>query len=156
MFGLSGLFTLLAVAGLLVTAVAYRQDFRQVYRPVLFGSILVFLLAEGWFLSGVAVVGAALKRPRTSRAVGLAILVAGVVGGLAIAGTRNEWKVEMSGRLPSLSLMSASAMRSRNCTCGLVGSVRSRITRSRISCAALFVKVTARRLCGATCRSEIR
>jgi hypothetical protein len=98
MFGLSGLFTLVALAGAVATALAYRQDFRDYYRPILFGTILVFLLSEAWFLCGLAVVGAALKRPKTSRAVGLAVLVAGVVGGLAMAGTWNEWKVVQISR----------------------------------------------------------
>jgi hypothetical protein len=99
MFVLSALFTFIGVGGLVSVVAAYHLDMKDELRYILAGWVIVFLMTEGWFLTGMAVCGAALKRPRGARPVGLVVLVAGLVAGLGVAAlghdsAGNEWEVQ--------------------------------------------------------------
>lgn len=94
MFALSALLTLVAVAGAVAAVGAFQLNFEMEFRFILVGTLIAILVTEFWFLAGLAVCGAALKRPRASRAVGLVVLVVGLVGGLLVAAVGHEWEVQ--------------------------------------------------------------
>lgn len=78
LFAFSGLFTLVALAGVITYAVCDKLFFVEVGRYVLIGMLVAAGLAEVWFLTGLATVGSHLKRPRAPRAVGFLWFVAGL------------------------------------------------------------------------------
>ncbi len=71
MFVLSGLFTLIAVATLVTAAACNKLLFTEEYQYARYGLMITALTAEFWFLTGLAVSGIALKRPKVARSVGL-------------------------------------------------------------------------------------
>lgn len=75
LFAWSGILTLLALAGLITAAVADRLLFKETYYYAGLGFLMTGSLAEFWFLTALAASGAALKRPRAPRSVGLVGLV---------------------------------------------------------------------------------
>jgi hypothetical protein len=93
MFALSGLFTLVALAGVLFAAGARYLHFDQEFTYALPGTLIALGVAELWFLLGLGVCGAVLKRPRAARAAGLVVLAGGIVAGLAAASVATEWEV---------------------------------------------------------------
>jgi hypothetical protein len=93
MFALSGLLSMVVVAGLVTAVGAYHLGFESYFRLILAGWVVVLLMGEFWFLTGLGVCGASLKRPRAARAVGLVVLVAGMAGGLVVAAVAYEWEV---------------------------------------------------------------
>lgn len=78
LFAFSGLLTLIALAGAVTYAVCDKLAFVEVGRYVLIGLLVAAGLAEVWFLTGLATVGAHLKRPRAPRAVGFLWFAAGL------------------------------------------------------------------------------
>jgi hypothetical protein len=91
MFSFSALFTIASVVGLVAGVAAFHLGLYVESRFILAGAVILVLLTEAWFLTGLAVCGAALKRPRAARAVGLLILVVGLVGGLVVAAVAHSW-----------------------------------------------------------------
>jgi len=73
LFAGSGLFTLLALAGLLTAAVCHkdRLNIPEGYGYAAIGFLIFGALAEFWFLNGLTASGLALNHPRVARSVGL-------------------------------------------------------------------------------------
>ena len=84
LFAFSGLFTLLGLASLVTFVVCVKLKFEQVAGYTLLGFLIVWGLAEVWFLTGLATAGAHLKRPGVARSVGFLWFVAAL---LAVAST---------------------------------------------------------------------
>lgn len=93
MFAFSALGTLVVAAGVAAAAGAYGLGMNREARLIAAGVAVTLLLTEAWFITGLAVCGSALKRPRAARAVGLLVLVAGIVAGLAVAAVARDWEV---------------------------------------------------------------
>jgi hypothetical protein len=71
MFAFSGLFTFAALVAFVGAAVCEKLLFRETYRQLGIGFLILGGAAELWFLAGLASSGVALKRPNVARAVGL-------------------------------------------------------------------------------------
>lgn len=89
MFALSGLFTFVALAGLLTAAACDKLLFKEEYWYASRGFVITAIVAEFWFLTGLAASGASLKRPKAARAVGMV----GFVVALAVAAGTIGWEV---------------------------------------------------------------
>lgn len=97
LYALSALGTVAAVAGFVTAVVLFNIGMYEYARYVFAGWAIALLLTEFSFLAGLAVCGAALKRPRAPRAVALLVLVVGIVGGLTVAGVSHEWTFQKFG-----------------------------------------------------------
>ncbi|MBA4062640.1 MAG: hypothetical protein C0501_02820 [Isosphaera sp.] len=97
LFACSGLFTFLALAALSVAAVSDKLQFRPTYLYTSAGFVAALLLAEFWFLTGVAAAGVALRRPRAARAVG----VVGFAFALAALAATVGWRLYVSEYRPA-------------------------------------------------------
>jgi hypothetical protein len=97
LFALSGLFTFAALAALVVAAVGGKLLLTTAAGYAAVGLVVFGLLAEFWFLTGVAAAGVALKRPAAARAVGLV----GFVAGLAAVAATVGWDVYRSEFRPA-------------------------------------------------------
>jgi hypothetical protein len=85
MFALSGLFTLVAVAGLLAVLVTEKL-FPEHHQNARSAFLISVVVSELWFLTGLAVSGVALRRPQASRAVGFFWFVAALLAVTATIG----------------------------------------------------------------------
>ncbi|MBA4191406.1 MAG: hypothetical protein C0467_25785 [Planctomycetaceae bacterium] len=86
MFVLSGLFTLIAVVGLIAAFVCHKLLFSQEYQYARYAFLIATLTAEFLFLTGLAVCGMAMKRPKAARSVGMVGLAVAFVATLATIG----------------------------------------------------------------------
>ncbi len=75
----SGLFTLVALVGLVLAGACNKLLFEETYGYAALGFLVTASLAEFWFLTGLTASGLALKRPGVARAVGLVGFVAALV-----------------------------------------------------------------------------
>src|SRR5579872_174602 len=77
MFALSGLFTFLGLVALVTAGLCHDRMliFPETYVQAGVGFIILASVAEFWFLTGLAVSGIALKRPKAARTVGFLGLV---------------------------------------------------------------------------------
>jgi hypothetical protein len=89
MFACSGLFTFLALAGLVTAGVCKLLLFDETRQMAGIGFLILGSVAEFWFLSGLVASGVALKRPRAARAVGLIAFFFGLLAAVATVG----WKL---------------------------------------------------------------
>jgi hypothetical protein len=71
MFALSGIFTFLALVGLVIAGFCQKWLFAETYRQAGVAFLILGSAAEFWFLTGLTACGLALKRPRVARGVGL-------------------------------------------------------------------------------------
>jgi hypothetical protein len=70
MFAFSGLFTFLALSGLVTAGICKLLLFEETRQYASVGFLILGSLAEFWFLASLVASGIALKRPKASRAVG--------------------------------------------------------------------------------------
>ena len=70
MFAFSGVLTLLGFASVAVATVTRQVEMFEVARYTALGAIVALVLAELWFLTGLAATGTHLKRPAVARSVG--------------------------------------------------------------------------------------
>ncbi len=84
MFVLSGLFTLIAVVALIAAVACDKLLFTEEYQHARYALIISAVTAEFLFLTGLAVCGISLKRPKAARSVGMV----GIAGAfVAVAAT---------------------------------------------------------------------
>jgi len=86
MFIMSGLFTMLGVAVLFAAIGATRLYFEEIARYTSVGFLILAGTAEFWFLTGLAVTGVALKRPRTAKSVAFLGFVVALLAAAATLG----------------------------------------------------------------------
>jgi hypothetical protein len=78
LFAFSGLFALIAFAGLLTIPVASRAGYQEIEGYARLAAIVCGAVSEFWFLLALGACGATLRRPKAVRAVGLFALVLGL------------------------------------------------------------------------------
>jgi len=86
MFALSGLFTLIAVASLIAAIGCDKLLFKEEYQYARYAFLISALAAEFWCLTGMAVCGIALKRPKAARSVGMVGMAVAFVAAAATIG----------------------------------------------------------------------
>jgi len=79
MFALSGIFTFVALAGLLVAVVCDKLLFEDEYRYARLAFLIAGCTAEFWFLNALTASGVSLKRPKAARQVGFIGFVAALL-----------------------------------------------------------------------------
>ncbi len=70
MFAISGLFTFLALVGLVTAGICLKLLFDDTKRQTFTGFLILASAAEFWFLNGLTASGVSLKRPKAARSVG--------------------------------------------------------------------------------------
>lgn len=94
-FAFSGLFTFLALVGLVAAGACQKLLFFETYKQAGIGFLIVGSLAEFWFLVGLAASGAVLKRPKAVRSVGLVGFFFALTAAVATLGWEvylQEWR----------------------------------------------------------------
>ncbi|MDB5309915.1 MAG: ssp5 [Gemmataceae bacterium] len=86
LFAFSGLFTLIALTGLVTWVVCERFTFREVGGYARTATLVCGGVGEFWFLLALGAAGATLRRPKAVRAVGFFALVVGLAAVVVTAG----------------------------------------------------------------------
>lgn len=92
LFAFSGLFTLIALAGLLTMSVCQKVGLPDIYGHARTAAIFAGGLSEFWFLLALAAAGATLRRPKSVRAVGFFALIVGLAAAVSTVGWENYLK----------------------------------------------------------------